>query len=138
MHHPNTRIVLLNNLNPMVTPSGRLGHVTPLEVAHLIGKNPYRQTEVELINGFDSRHTIPQLIFLGLDESNNFGLRWKSYSGDPYFSLDVTPKSWYADQARSLIEQLEKKEMDFSKSKFQLRLPAREGRVYLRSCESET
>ena len=118
----------------MVEPSGKFGYVSHSQVAHLIGNNPYRQTELELIDGYDSLHAIPQLVFLGLDGSENDGLKYKSYIGYPYFSLDITPKSWYADAARSLIAELEKKGMDFSKSKFQLRLPAREGKSRLIFC----
>ena len=112
----------------MIEPSGKLGYVSHSQVAHLIGDNPYEQTEAELVDGYNSLHSIPQLVFLGLDGSKKDGLKYKSYAGDAYFSLDVTPKSWYADAARSLIEHLENIEMDFSKSKFDLRLPAQEGR----------
>lgn len=111
----------------MVEPSGKLGFTTHSEVAHLIGDNPYKKTEAELINSYDSQSTIPQLVFLGLNENDHDGLNYKSYNGNPYFSLDVTPKSWYKDVASKLIEQLENRGMDFSKNKFDLRLPAEEG-----------
>ena len=111
----------------MVESSGELGFTTYSEVAHLIGDNPYKQIEAELINNYDSRCTVPQLVFLGLDEDGHDGLKYKSYVGNPYFSLDITPRSWYKDAASNLIERLKNHGMDFTKNRFELRLPAKEG-----------
>ena len=138
IHHPKTRFVLLKDLNPMIEPSGKLGFVAHSEVVPLIGMNPYMRTEVELINDYDSQFTIPQVVFLGLDENGHDGLNYKSYVGDPYFSLDITPKSWYKDVATRTVERLENRGMDFSKNKFQLRLPAKEGMKLTNEKESSS
>ena len=113
----------------MVDSSGRLGYASHDRIKHLIGGNPYETVEKDLIAKYDSRSVIPQLVFLGLDESDTDGLVFRSHAGVPYFALDVTPKSWYADAAHELITMFEKSGMDFGKSRFRLHLPAREGRA---------
>lgn len=83
-----------------------------------------------MIKDYDSRITIPHLIFLGLDESRKGdGLNWKIYSGVPYFALDVTPKGTEDQQAnaKDVISSMEAKGLSFYQSRVVMTLSADEG-----------
>lgn len=69
-----------------------------------------------MIKAFDSRMTNPTVIFLGLDESRREGcMTYKTYSGVPFFAVDVTPKGSEVQQtaAKDIIQAMEEKGLSF-------------------------
>lgn len=87
-----------------------------------------------MIKDYDSRVTLPHLIFLGLDESRKGdGLTWKIYSGAPYFALDVTPKGSEEQQvnAKDVISSMEAKGMSFYQTRVVMTFSADEGADYV-------
>lgn len=73
-----------------------------------------------MIKGFDSRKTHANLIFLGLDESRQEGsMTHKTYSGIPFFAVDVTPKGSVAQQTacKDIISAMEEKGLSFFKTR---------------------
>lgn len=84
---------------------------------------------------YNSTAWVPQLIFLGLDEreqqKHDDVLRWASYSGVPYFALDVTPKGPIEAQAKNLIQELIAQGKIFLEGRLMhLSLPAHEAAIY--------
>lgn len=82
----------------------------------LVASDFFDHSEEELIKNFDSRKTNPNLIFLGLDESNKeAGMAWKIYTGTPFFALDVTPRGSEAQQtaAKDIVSALEEQGLSF-------------------------
>ncbi|KAL6722157.1 NADH pyrophosphatase [Lecanora helva] len=100
------------------------------DVQPLIGENPYSKSEEQLIADYDSSVTVPQLLFLGLDESKDSGFQYKIYRGSPYFALDVTPKGTINAKAESLIEQMKARGLQFAEGRMHTSLPAPEAAMY--------
>lgn len=70
---------------------------------------------------------------MGLDEGqqeNHDGLRWTTYSGVPYFALDVTPKKPIEAQARDLIQEFKAQGKIFLEGRSHISLPAQEAAMY--------
>ncbi|KAL8738072.1 MAG: hypothetical protein Q9181_001096 [Wetmoreana brouardii] len=130
LKHPTTSFLLFNNLNPLAKDPSTLEYLPFAEIQPLIGDNPYSKTEVQLISEYNSTTTIPQLLFLGLDERNNHGLTYNIYTGAPYFALDVTPKGIITSQAESLIRTLELRGLKFLEGRIQAALPAQDAAIY--------
>lgn len=80
-----------------------------------------------MIGEYNSAVTIPQLVFLGLDENDKAGLRWKTYLGAPFFALDVTPKGTIEKEANELVAEMEKRGLVFLQGRLQTSLTAPEG-----------
>ncbi|KAI4115386.1 MAG: hypothetical protein LQ345_004005 [Seirophora villosa] len=130
LRHPSTSLLLLNNLNPLAKDPSNLEYVTYKDVTLLIGDDPYSKTEAQMISEYDSTITIPQLLFLGLDERNKQGLTYNIYTGSPYFALDVTPKGTITAQARSLIQAMQSRGLTFLEGRIQASLPAQDAAIY--------
>ncbi|KAL8702008.1 MAG: hypothetical protein Q9201_004615 [Fulgogasparrea decipioides] len=130
LKHPTTSFLLFTNLNPLAKDPSTLEYLPFAEIQHLIGDNPYSKTEEQLISEYNSTTTIPQLLFLGLDEGNKHGLTYNIYTGAPYFALDVTPKGTIASQAESLIRNLELRGLKFLEGRIQAALPAQDAAIY--------
>lgn len=96
----------------------------------LVGENPYSTTEEDLISGYNSSTTIPQLLFLGLDECKSPGLEWNIYRGAPYFAVDVTPKGTIAAEAEKLIENMKSRGLQFVEGRMHMSLPAPMAAIY--------
>ena len=96
----------------------------------MIGDDPYSKSEEELVAEYNSDVTIPQLLFLGLDEGNREGLRYKIYTGSPYFALDVTPKGTIAARAESLVQEMESRGLQFLSGRMQTSLPVTDAAIY--------
>ena len=130
LKHPATSFLLFNNLAPLAKDPSKLDYASYQDVRPLIGDNPYARTEEEIISQYNSTVTIPQLLFLGLDENGKSDFEWNIYRGSPYFALDVTPKGTIASAAESLIEIVKSRGLQFLEGRMLLTLPATDAAVY--------
>lgn len=108
--------MLLNNLAPLTRSPAELYTAKYDEVRRLVAPDFFDRSEEDMIKNFDSRKTNPNLIFLGLDESNKEnGMAWKIYTGTPFFALDVTPRGSEAQQsaAKDVVSALEEQGLSF-------------------------
>lgn len=133
-NHSSTLFLLLNNLAPL-TESGptKLAFASLKDVQPLIEDDPYQTSEEEAILKYNSIAWVPHLIFLGLDERQQNGdiLKWTSYSGVPYFALDVTPKGSIEAQAINLRQEFEARGKNFLEGgRLHISLPAHEAAIY--------
>ena len=122
--------MLFKDLAPLGKDPTKLEHVSYDDVKPLIGDDPYSQTEDQLIANYNSTMTIPQLLFLGIDESHKAGLEYSIYRGAPYFALDVTPKGSITSAANTLISTLESRGLTFIGGRMQTSLPASTAAIY--------
>ncbi|KAF2090885.1 hypothetical protein K490DRAFT_33303 [Saccharata proteae CBS 121410] len=132
LRHPSTKFLLFKDLNPLVSRIDKLAYASYQDVEPLVG-NPYERSEEDVIAQYNSSIHVPQLVFLGLDESRKEdGLSFQSrYNGAPYFALDVTPREKLAPAAESIISVLEKERgLYFAQGRMQLSLPAEEAAMY--------
>lgn len=130
LKHPSTTFLLLNNLAPLAKNPTQLEYASYSDVQPLIGDDPYSKTEEVLISEYNSSITIPQLLFLGLDESNKRGLKWNLYNGSPYFALDITPRGSTELQAKAIVEKMQAKGLIFIEGRLHMSLPAPEAAIY--------
>lgn len=123
---------MLNNLAPLAESPTKLAFASLKDVQALIEDDPYGLSEEEAILGYNSTAWIPQLIFLGLDErqQNVDVLKWTSYSGVPYFALDVTPIGSIEAQATNLRQEFESQGKIFLEGRSHMSLPAHEAAMY--------
>lgn len=120
----------MNQLAPLTRSPSELYYARYDEIKKYFPENFFDKSEEDMIKDYDSRITIPHLIFLGLDESRKGdGLNWKIYSGVPYFALDVTPKGTEDQQgnAKDVISSMEAKGLSFYQSRVVMTLSADEG-----------
>ncbi|ETN45553.1 uncharacterized protein HMPREF1541_09385 [Cyphellophora europaea CBS 101466] len=89
--HASAKYLTFEELNPLRTTDGNLAFLGYNDVADAIGR-PYEKNEKAQIAEFDPAAHHPTLIFLGLDlqPSDDTPAVLGSYSGVPYFALDVT------------------------------------------------
>ncbi|CAK7244292.1 MAG: NADH pyrophosphatase [Sporothrix thermara] len=134
--HPSARFLLIDNLAPLVhdTKPPRLAWSTRAEIASVVDSDPFEKTEEEAIKNFNSeQEPLPIVLFLGIDEKNKFSssagtdaaetdakvdikadanadadapFSFNTFSGSPYFAVDITPRGTGAgaEKARTLIE----------------------------------
>lgn len=120
----------MNNLAPLAKNPTQLEYASYSDVQPLIGDDPYSKSEEVLISEYNSSITIPQLLFLGLDESNKRGLKWNLYNGSPYFALDITPRGSTELQAKAIVEKMQAKGSIFIEGRLHMSLPAPEAAIY--------
>lgn len=125
--HPTTSFLLFNNLAPLGRDPSTLAYVKHADVKPLIGEDPYSRTESQLIAEYNSSITIPQLVFLGIDEKIKDGLEWKVYRGAPYFALDVTPKGTIEKESHGVISEMKNRGFNFLEGRLHASLSAPEG-----------
>jgi NAD+ diphosphatase len=125
--HSSTKFLLLNNLSPMAKDPANLAYATHGEIKGLTGENPFTKTEAELIKEYNSSITLPQILFLGLDERVKEGFKHEMYAGNPYFAVDITPKGTVKEEAEKLIEAQKAKGNIFLEGRFAMSLNAPEG-----------
>ncbi|KAJ5995631.1 hypothetical protein N7481_002608 [Penicillium waksmanii] len=133
LKHPSTKFVLLNNLAPLTRSPAELYTAKYNEVRKLVAPDFFDHPEEEMIKNFDSRKTNPNLIFLGLDESNkDSGMAWKIYTGTPFFALDVTPRGSEAQQtaAKDVISALEEQGLSFLQARVISTFTPEEAAIY--------
>ena len=126
LRHPSTSFLLCNDLQPLVAKnkSHKLAYVKYADIKAIIGEDPYGPAEKDLLDIYDSRTYVPQMIFLGIDEKAPEGdgaLSFQSknkYTGAPYFALDVTPRDNSVKQAcQDLIKDVQSKGYEFAKGR---------------------
>ncbi|KAF3165288.1 NADH pyrophosphatase [Orbilia oligospora] len=111
LQHPSTRFLLLNNLDPLASTPSTLAFLSYSDISPLIS-NPYSTSEKEVLESFTSTVDHPVLIFLGIDESapqeHKIPTPDGKYSGQAYFSLDITPYPHisYSSTAASLLNSI--------------------------------
>lgn len=130
LKHPSTRFILLKDLAPLTQSPAELYYAQYEDVQKLVPADIYDKSEEEMIRDYDSRRTVPQLVFLGLDESDKDGtMEWKIYKGRPYFALDVSQRGNEEQQAhaKELVEAMEAKGLTFLKARIHNTLPADQG-----------
>jgi NAD+ diphosphatase len=127
--HPSTSFLLFNNLGPLVKDDSKLAFVNHKDVEPLIGKNPFRQSEKHLIAEYNSTVANPLLVMLGLDERQKNGMAYKTYSGAPYFALDVTPVGSIREQAQGVISAVESRGLQFFHGRSHMKFSPEEGNV---------
>ncbi|MCJ1475752.1 NADH pyrophosphatase [Lambiella insularis] len=130
LKHPSTSFLLLDNLAPLGHNSSKLYYASFKDVRPLIGEDPYETSEEELIKSYNSKATVPQLLFLGLDESKKTGFEWTIYQGSPFFAVDVTPKGSKEEVAKTLIQEKESQDLKFLRDRIHMALPALEAAIY--------
>ena len=128
--HPSTSFLLFNNLAPLGKDHTKLQYASYTDVQPLIGQNPYAKSEEDFISEYNSTITIPQLLFLGLDESKTSDFEYTIYKGSPYFALDVTPKGSVKEACEKLIETMHSREHKFVEGRMHTSLPAPEAAIY--------
>lgn len=137
VRHPSTAFVLLNSLSPLAHDTTKLAYSSYTDVRGVIGEDPYAQTEDELVQSYDSAKTIPQLVFLGLDERKSSDssppFTYNSYTGRPFFALDVTPKGTIASACESLISSKKSAGLTFMGGRTHVSFPAHEGAIVAQS-----
>ncbi|KAF2201049.1 hypothetical protein GQ43DRAFT_481054 [Delitschia confertaspora ATCC 74209] len=130
LKHPSAKFLLFNKLEPLIKSPTELGYVTYNDVRSLIEGDPFMRTEEEIIKEYKSTTHIPQLIFLGLDESQEGFVYKNHYKGAPHFALDVTPQKTSTAAAEALIHSVESKGFSFSKARMQATLPPPEAAIF--------
>lgn len=110
----------------------KLTFVSLQDVQPFIEDDPYRRSDEEVILGYNSTAWVPQLIFLGLDErqQDHEVLRWTTYSGVPYFALDVTPKGSIEAKATNVRQEFKAQGKYFLEGRMHISLPAHEAAIY--------
>ena len=130
LQHPSTSFLLFNNLAPLAKDPTKLQYASYHDVLPLIGENPYAKSEEDYIAEYNSATTIPQLLFLGLDESQKSDFEWTIYRGNPYFALDVTPKGTVKEACEKLIDKMKSRDWKFVEGRMHTSLPAPEAAIY--------
>lgn len=118
----------MNNLQPLGSSPTQLATAKYADVKSLLlgsrpdatttaEPDPYLKTEEEVVKEYNSAHVLPLLLFLGVDErvKGDAVFKWKNYSGEPWFALDVTPRGGEGleGRAKGVVEEMEKRGLMF-------------------------
>ncbi|MCJ1335909.1 NADH pyrophosphatase [Bachmanniomyces sp. S44760] len=128
--HSSTSFLLMNNLAPLAHDPTKLAYASLKDIQPLTGDDPYEKTEEQVVAEFNSTVSIPQILFLGIDESVKNGFEWNIYKGSPYFAIDVTPKGSFTDIASTTVKDLEAKGLQFVEGRMHTSLPAPSAAIY--------
>ncbi|OTB06789.1 hypothetical protein M426DRAFT_98607 [Hypoxylon sp. CI-4A] len=101
--HPSSSFLLMDNLSPLAKDAATLSYVTRDVVVPLTGEEPFKKSEEEQLKDFNSSITQPVIVFLGIDEKQP-GFKYRDYTGNPYFAVDVSAKGTVAEKAKSVSE----------------------------------
>jgi NAD+ diphosphatase len=104
--------MLCKDLQPLVQSSDnkKLKYVKFEDVKGVIGEDPYARNEKEMLAQYNSEEVVPQMIFLGIDESVKEGLDYQGknrYVGAPFFAVDVTPRGSVKEACEELVKRVE-------------------------------
>ena len=130
LQHSSSSFLLLNNLCPMAKDPTKLEYASFEDVKSLISADPYCKSEEDLISEYNSEITIPQLLFLGLDENIKSGFEWNIYHGSPYFALDVTPRGSVRAEAEKLVDKMKARGLQFVEGRMHMSLPSDQAAIY--------
>ncbi|KAI9858856.1 MAG: NADH pyrophosphatase [Vezdaea acicularis] len=132
--HPTASFLLLKDLAPLVQDETKLEFASYKDVTSLIGQNPFSKEEAQIISEYDSSVMVPILVFLGLDEQKRNGVEHlhasNTFSGVPYFALDITPKGSIETQANTLIKDMQGRGLTFLEGRHHMKLSAQEAAIY--------
>ncbi|KAL2004653.1 hypothetical protein VTN00DRAFT_3181 [Thermoascus crustaceus] len=128
--HGSTSFLLFNNNAPLVKDPSKLAFVNYKDVQGLIGDDPFKSSEKQLVAEYNSSITRPLLVLLGLDERRKEGFTYKRWSGAPFFALDVTPTGTLQKQAQSVIEAVEAKGLRFQFSRSHMEFSREEAAIF--------
>lgn len=116
--------MLFKSLAPLVKKPSEIAYATLNDIGSIVSSDIYDKSEEDLLKNYNSSKTVPQLVFLGLDESRKDGLKYKNYIGAPYFAVDVTPKGSYENEARNVVRNMEQRGLQFLEGRAILSFPA--------------
>ncbi|RMZ84080.1 hypothetical protein DV737_g1259, partial [Chaetothyriales sp. CBS 132003] len=102
--HPTAKFLVFKNLSPLVSSPTNLKYVSLDNLRPLLSSNPFTKSEKELAEEFDSTVVIPQLVFLGVDETDKNGYSFRNFQGAPVFAVDVTQKDQYRSEADEVLK----------------------------------
>ncbi|QSZ32615.1 hypothetical protein DSL72_002194 [Monilinia vaccinii-corymbosi] len=128
--HPTTNFLLLNNLAPLTKNPSRLAYASHSDITRLTGPNPFEKTEEVLIQEYNSSISLPLVLFLGLDERNKEGFSHGTYTGTPYFAIDVTPKGTYENEANGVVKAMQERGLQFQEGRMLASLDAPEAAIF--------
>ncbi|TKA29455.1 hypothetical protein B0A50_03468 [Salinomyces thailandicus] len=122
LKHPSTDFLLCNELQPLVKTEAkdRLAWVKFDDVKGVVGEDPYKSTEGEMLGLYNSTTYVPQMIFLGIDEKAQDALSYQGknmYKGAPRFAVDVTPRASAKAECEKLISSLQGRKLEFAKGR---------------------
>ena len=131
LKHPSTSFMLCKDLQPLVQSSDnkKLKYVKFEDVKGVIGEDPYARNEKEMLAQYNSEEVVPQMIFLGIDESVKEGLDYQGknrYVGAPFFAVDVTPRGSVKEACEELVKRVETGGAEFGKGRL-MELEASDG-----------
>ena len=128
--HPSTKFMVFRNLSPLIKSMAEIQYATYDEIKSVLTENPYIKSEEEVMKEFDHTKGVPQLIFLGLDESDKSGYSYKNYTGAPVFALDITPQAPFEDAAKGIIAGWENKGLSFVEGMVVMSFPGDIAAIY--------
>ena len=102
--HPTAKFMCFKNLSPLINSPTEIHYTSLSDLKSLLTENPFSKTEKETIEAFNSRVLRPQVVFLGLDESNKDGYTYRNFTGAPHFAVDITPQKEYQKEADEVIK----------------------------------
>lgn len=105
--------MVFKNLAPLVRKPTEIAYARFEDINPIISSDVYDKSEEDLVKNYNSSRTVPQLVFLGLDETRKDGLHYKNYVGAPHFAVDVTPKGSYEAEANNVIAKMEQQGFHF-------------------------
>lgn len=109
------RYIALKNLDALVANKSELAYFTFDDVKPLVGSEAFSSSEDDSIKAYDSTHTSPLVVFLGMLEDNESkddiisSTGHGDIKGHPYFALDITPKAPFAEKVEAFIKTQEAK-----------------------------
>jgi NAD+ diphosphatase len=125
--HGTTQFMVFRSLSPLVKSPSEIAYATLNDLKPILISNPYDRTEDQIVKEFNSSISTPQLVFLGLDESQTDGLQYKNYTGAPQFAVNITPKPSYEEEAKGVVMELEKRGFSFIEGMRAMSFPANIG-----------
>ena len=120
--HPSTTFLPCRDLQPLAKKGYGTGDGLKFvqfdDIKGVIHEDFYEKDEKSLLEQFNSERYVPQVIFLGIDESRKEdGMEWQGknkYTGAPSFAVDVTPKSSVQEEAEKLIQKMDEQGYAFA------------------------
>lgn len=111
---PKAQYIALNSLSALTTSPSQLAYFGYKDFEPLLGSDLFKISEEQFIEKFDSTVYRPLLVFLGLleDVEGAVALETSDHgvvNGQPFFAVDITPRSSVTESAEAFIKQQEDK-----------------------------